>query len=110
MCWKVATLSAAIESFDFGPVFLAPVVAGVVGDALYRRLRPSADRPWAMRAWAAAVPAVMWLAYFALLATSRTVGWTVELWAGVTVMSAIAGFGLAVCVAPPAVPPLFAAD
>ena len=36
----VATLTAAIESFDFGPAFLAPLIAGVVADVLYRRLRP----------------------------------------------------------------------
>ena len=37
----------------------------------------------------------MWLAYFALLATFRSVGWSVELWAGVNAMSALVGFGLA---------------
>jgi hypothetical protein len=100
----VATMSAAIESFDFGPAFLAPLVGGLVGDVLYRRLRPSAERAWAVRAWAAVVPAVMWLAYFGLLATFRSVGWSVELWAGVTVMSAIAGFGLALFMTPPPVP------
>ncbi len=100
----VATATAAIETFDFGPAFLAPLVAGVVADVLYLRLRPGPDRPWAVRAWAAAVPAVLWLAYFALLATFRTVGWSVELWAGVTVMSAMSGFGLALLTAPPPVP------
>ncbi|MEA2704123.1 MAG: hypothetical protein QOD63_2068 [Actinomycetota bacterium] len=100
----VGTLSAGIESFDFGPAFLAPAIAGLVGDLLYRRLRPSPERPWSMRAWAAAVPAVMWLAYFALLAAFRTVGWSVELWSGVVAMSAMAGFALALCVAPPPVP------
>jgi len=100
----VATMSAAIESFDFGPAFLAPLVGGLVGDGLYRRLRPSAARPWAVRAWAAVVPAVMWLAYFGLLATFRSVGWSVELWAGVTGMTGLAGFGLALCSTPPPVP------
>jgi hypothetical protein len=104
----VAAMTAAIESFDFGPAFLAPFVGGLVGDVVYRRMRPGADRPWALRAWAAVVPVVpatMWLAYFGLLAAFRTVGWSVELWAGVTVMSAITGFGLALCMSPPPVPP-----
>ena len=100
----VATLSAAIESFDMGPGFLAPAVAGLVGDLLYRRMRPGPDRPWAMRAWAAVVPAFMWLAYFAFLAAFRSVGWSVELWSGVTVMSAMVGFGLALFMVPPPVP------
>ncbi|MEA2687052.1 MAG: hypothetical protein QOE93_2247 [Actinomycetota bacterium] len=100
----VGVLSAAIESFDQGPGFLAPVVAGLVADGLCRLMRPGPDRPWALRAWAAAVPVVMWLAYFALLDTYRSVGWSVELWSGVTVMSALAGFGLALCMVPPPVP------
>ncbi|HEX7276945.1 MAG TPA: hypothetical protein VF244_06180, partial [Acidimicrobiales bacterium] len=33
----VATLTAAIESFDFGPAFLAPLVGGLVGDLLSLR-------------------------------------------------------------------------
>ena len=50
----------------------------------------------------------MWLAYFALLATFRSVGWSVELWAGVTVMSGIVGFGLALLATPPPIPPVVA--
>jgi len=46
----------------------------------------------------------MWLAYFALLATFRSVGWSVELWAGVTAMSALVGFGLALFMVPPPIP------
>jgi len=58
---------------------VAGVVAGVAGDLLVRRLRPSPSRPGALRAVAAAVPAVLWLAYFGLLATFYSVGWSVEL-------------------------------
>jgi hypothetical protein len=57
-----------------------------------------------MRAWAAVVPAVLWLAYFALMAAFESVGWSVELWSGVIFISAAAGFALALCVAPPPVP------
>jgi putative effector of murein hydrolase LrgA (UPF0299 family) len=39
---------------------------------------------------------VLWLAYFALLAVFYTVGWSVEFWAGITVMSSLAGLALAV--------------
>ena len=100
----VGTLSAGIESFDWGPAFLAPAVAGLVGDLLYRRMGPSPERPWSMRAWAAVVPAALWLAYFGLQATFESVGWSVELWSGVVGMSAAAGFALALCVAPPPLP------
>jgi hypothetical protein len=100
----VATLTAALDGFLLGPIFLAPAVAGVGADLLYRRIRPGPDRPWAMRLWAAATPVVMWLAYFAILKRARTLEWSVELWAGVTLMSALVGFGLALCMTPPPVP------
>ena len=100
----VSTLIASMESFSSDLAFASAVIAGLTADLLYRTLRPGVDRPWRLRAFAAVVPPVMWLAYFALLATTSTVGWSVELWSGVCVMSGIAGFGLALLVAPPAVP------
>lgn len=100
----VGALSASIETFDIGPSCLAPLLGGLVADVLYRRIRPRPERPWAVRAWAGAVPVAIWLAYFALLATYRSVGWSVELWAGATVMSGLVGFGLAVLATPPPLP------
>jgi hypothetical protein len=100
----VGALSASIETFDIGPSCLAPLLGGLVADVLYRRIRPRPERPWAVRAWAGAVPVAIWLAYFALLATFRSVGWSVELWAGATVMSGLVGFGLAVLATPPPLP------
>ena len=100
----VGVITATIETFDIGPSCLAPLVGGLVADVVYRRSRPGPDRPWAVRAWAAVVPVAIWLAYFALLAAYRSVGWSVELWAGATVMSGLVGFGLAVLATPPPVP------
>lgn len=102
---SVCALVASIEAFDLGETAFAGLVAGVAGDVLVRRLRPSPSRPGALRVFAAAVPAVLWLAYFGLLATFYSVGWTVELWAGITGMAALTGLGLTLLVAPPAVPP-----
>lgn len=100
----VSTLVASIESFDMGMTFGAAAVGGLAGDLLYRGLRAAPDRPWRIRAVAAFAPAVMWLAYFGVLALSFSVGWSVELWSGVCAMSAIAGFGLAVVTVAPPVP------
>ena len=75
----VSTLVASMESFETGFAFASAIVAGLAGDLLYRSLRPSTERPWRLRALGATVPAVMWLAYFAILATTSTVGWSVEL-------------------------------
>ena len=101
----VTALTSAIEGFDMGETAAAGLVAGVAGDLLVRRLRPSPSRPGALRTVAALVPAVLWLAYFGLLAAFYSVGWSVELWAGITGTAALTGVGLTLLVAPPAVPP-----
>jgi hypothetical protein len=106
----VSTLVASIESFGQGFTFASAALAGLAGDLLYQRLQPAPDRPWRLRAFASVVPPVMWLAYFAILATSPGVGWSVELWGGVCVMSAMVGFGLALMTVPPPVPPLVTLD
>ncbi len=111
----VSTLVAGIESFDMGWAFASAAVGGLAGDLLYRRLEPAPERPgqsggngperpWRLRAVAALVPAVMWLAYFAIVSVPHGLGWSVELWSGVCVMTAITGFGLSLLVVPPPVP------
>ncbi|MDP9006800.1 MAG: hypothetical protein M3N15_07795 [Actinomycetota bacterium] len=74
---------------------------GVLADVLVRRLRPSPERPGAMRTFAAAVPAALWLTHFALLWLTASVGWSVELWVGITGVSALTGLGLSLLVVPP---------
>jgi len=46
-----------------------------------------------------AVPVVLWLTYFAVLAAFYSVAWSIEMWSGITVMSGLAGLGLAVLTA-----------
>ena len=102
----VALLMSALLGFRMGGTVLAALVGGMAGDVLAQRLRPSASRPRSFRTFAAAVPAVLWLAYFGVLALLSDVGWPVELWGGVTVMSALTGLGLALLMVPPSVPAL----
>ena len=47
---------------------------------------------------------MLWLSHFGLLAVSYSMGWTVELLAGITCMAAFAGFGLALLMMPPPIP------
>lgn len=101
---SVAALMAGVQAFQAGETVLAAVVGGVVADVLVARLRPSTDRPGAFRTVGAVVPAVLWLAYFGSLAVFSGVGWSVELWAGVTAMSSLAGFALALLMFPSALP------
>ena len=101
---SVATLSAAIESFDTGSTFLAGVVGGLAADVLVRCLRPSPQRPGAVRLFAFATPVGLWLSFFALLGLEFGVGWSVELWAGATVMAGLAAVGASFITAPPPLP------
>jgi hypothetical protein len=101
---SVATLSAAIESFATGSTVLAGTVGGLAADLLVRRLRPSPDRPGAVRLFAFAAPSALWLSYFALLGLEFSVGWSVELWAGATFLAGLAAVGASFITAPPALP------
>jgi hypothetical protein len=100
----VTALIGGIDAFDRWPPMLAAPAAGLVTDLLIRRLRPSPDRAWAVRTVGGAGPALLWLGFFGLFHLAYGVGWSPELWAGVTVMAALGGVGLGLLVAPPAVP------
>lgn len=105
----VAVLMSGIGAFELAPIALAAVIAGLVGDVLTGMLRPSSSRPGAFWPLAGAVPAALWLAYFILTAVFDELGWSVELWAGIAAMSAMAGFALALLMVPP-VSPRFAGE
>lgn len=101
----VVVLTSGIEGFDHGETVLAGVVAGLAGDLLLRGLyRRAVSTTTAVRALGAVAPVVMWLTYFGVLAALYSVGWTVELWAGITGMAALAGLALAVLMTPSPVP------
>ncbi len=92
----VVVLDCALTGFEMGETVLAGVVAGVTADLLAQALQPSRPPATVLRVVGFIVPVVLWLTYFAVLATFYSVGWSVELWAGITVMSGLAGLGLAV--------------
>jgi hypothetical protein len=77
------------------------VVAGVVGDALLARLRPSTLRPGALRIVGLAVPPVYYGTYFAVTLMTGGTWWDWNLILGALVWSACAGGGLALLAAPP---------
>jgi hypothetical protein len=96
-------MDCALLGFEMPETILAGVVAGLAGDMLAGSLQPSRSPATVLRIVGFAVPVVLWLTYFAVLATFYSVGWSVELWSGITVMSGLAGLGLAVLMtlAPP---------
>lgn len=78
----------------------AAILAGLLGDLLLRRLRPTPTRPNALHLFAFLVPVVFFALYFATLALTDGIGWSVHLWAGAIVMSGIAGFLLSYLLVP----------
>jgi hypothetical protein len=90
----VALLTSALEGFERPQTVLAAVAGGVAGDLLVRMETGSSSLR--MRVVGFAVPLVMWLAYFAILAVFYSLGWSVEFWGGITVLSSLAGLALAV--------------
>ena len=91
----VVALVASLTGFEMEETIAAGVVAGAAGDLLARWLQPARSPATVLRVVGFAVPVILWLTYFAVLATFYSVGWSVELWSGITVMSGLAGLGLA---------------
>lgn len=91
----LVTMFVALDEFGQAPLLLAGVAAGLAADALVKRDAPM----WAL---GAAIPAVLWTAYFALYQLFYGVEWTAELWAGVTVLSALIGAGIGFAAREPA--------
>jgi hypothetical protein len=80
------------------------VIAGVLADALIRRLQPSTARSAALRIVAFAVPAAYFALFFATLAATRGVWWSAPLWSGTIVLAGTVGWLLSWLVVPPAIP------
>jgi hypothetical protein len=78
------------------PLLIAGLFAGVVSDGLLAALRPSFDRPQALRLFAAAVPVVTYASYFGVLLATSGVWWTIHLWAGTLFLAGVVGYLMAV--------------
>ena len=96
----VAVLDSSLQGFVRAETILVAMVAGFAADLLARRLQPTRSMATVLRIVGAAVPLALWFTYFGVLATFYSVGWSVEYWSGITVMSSLAGLGLAVLMAP----------
>jgi hypothetical protein len=94
----VITLNSVLMGvvFGHGPYPLAAVIAlslgAVAADVLRAALRPAASRPVAFRWFAAGLPVLLYVAYFAALALTTGIGYTPHLWLGVVVFAGIIGW------------------
>ena len=104
----VLTVSVAMITFmrerfvAMGPPALIAVafVGGVAADALLIRLRPSPERPAAVRLFAFAVPAIFYAFYIASLALTVGTWWSVHMWTGAIVLAGITGLLVSYLVVP----------
>ncbi len=87
----VAVLTNAINGFDSVVTVIPAVAAGLVGDVLIARLRPSPARPVAYRTLGALLPLALWSGYYATLGVTAGIGWSLEMWTGMIVYNAFAG-------------------
>lgn len=80
------------------------VLAGVIVDVLYVQLKPSVQRPIALRVFAFAAPAAITALYFATVNVTSGIWWTIHLWAGMIVLSGVVGLLCSYVLAPPPIP------
>jgi hypothetical protein len=109
----VLTLNAALMSLlsdDAPPVqalllaATAAAVAGLGADLLFQRLRPSVQRPRALRLFAFLTPAAIAAANFAVVGLAAGLWWSVHLWAGAILLTGVVGLLLSYLLARPAIP------
>jgi hypothetical protein len=100
----IFTLVTILISFmhdQYSRILLA-LVAGLIADLLLSLLKPSADRPVALRIFAFAVPTILYGLYFVgMIVDGGGIRWSVHLWAGSAVMAGIVGVLLSYLVVPP---------
>jgi hypothetical protein len=99
-----ALLMATLTELREGWTVLAALAAGLAADFLVQQLRLSPRRPATYRVVAAAVPLVLWGAYFATLALAYDVVWPRDLALGSIALSSLCGVLVSVLVLPPALP------
>ncbi len=97
-------MRAMTTGLSDGSVLLLALLAGLAADLLIVWWRPSPGRPLAYRAFAAALPLLLWVPFFAGAQRLDTFGTSLELWTGACVMAALGGLALSALIVPPALP------
>jgi hypothetical protein len=90
----IFTVNASLLGFMRDEKILLPAatLAGIVGDLLFQRLRPSPARPLALRVFAFGVPTTFYLLHFLTLRVTKGVWWSVHLWSGTIVLAGTVGW------------------
>lgn len=81
---------------------MAAVLAGVVGDLLYRWMRPDSQRVTAFRGFAFLLPVAFYGLQFTVLILGDGIWWSVHLWTGAIALAGLAGLLLSLALRPAA--------
>jgi hypothetical protein len=103
MLWNALLVTAATDKL---PYLAAVALAALVGEAIWARVRAGRlggpDGRVGYWVLGAAVPAVLFAAYFAVMAAvGGGIAWTTHLWAGAPFLAGLYGLIVALLVAPP---------
>lgn len=88
---------------DYPLTIAAPIIAGMVADALLLSLRPSVARVGAVRVFAFLTPAIMILTYFAIAIAAYGIVWSIHMWLGAVFIAGLVGLGMSYLIFPPAI-------
>jgi hypothetical protein len=77
------------------------ILTGLAADGLIRQLRPGRDHRRELRAFAFAIPLICYGLYFAILALSEGLGWSIHLWLGSWLLAGVSGLLVSILVVPP---------
>ena len=72
-----------------------------MADLLIGWLKPTMERPKALRSFAGAVPMIYYVLYYVVLMVTQGLGWSVHLWTGSIVLSGVLGLSLSYLIIPP---------
>jgi hypothetical protein len=91
----VAVPGAALTEFRYGAAAIGAVAGALLVDLVVARFRGIGPRVLAVL-----MPTLVWAGQLTGLAVGDRVGWSVELWSGVVVLTALAGYLLATLAVP----------
>jgi hypothetical protein len=98
----ILTLNAAWVSVGHDHYVFIGVgfLAGLMGDGLLWRSKPSISQPHLLRLVALTLPVVLYSFYFLALLVTQRIGWSIHLWLGAMVMAGIGGLLLSYLIMP----------
>jgi hypothetical protein len=103
----VFTVNATLVGFTRDELVFVPfaAAAGLVLDVVLARLRSSLADPGVFRVFAFLPGAIYYACYFAGVASTKSLWWSVHLWSGAIVLAGVMGVLASYAIRPPAGPP-----